>query len=121
MFGTFRIFHNWLRRRAVEKRQMYPLVKIDKGHFLITSTNMTLNLKLLLSSFFSFIFFLTCPLEGVLYLQDKLFYSIQCRLNTTQTTTFFFICTSLSGQMQYRTLVFQKLKVTILWDRHCSF
>jgi len=32
--------------------------------------------------------FLLALLEGVLYLQDELFYSTQCRLNTTQTTTF---------------------------------
>jgi len=61
MFENFKIFHNWLRRRAVENRQMYPLVNIDTDHFLVTSTNMTFNLKILLYSFFSFIFFLTCP------------------------------------------------------------
>jgi len=88
VFGTFKIFHNWLRRRTVENRQMYPLVNIDTGHLFNTSTNMTLILKFFFLPSFLLLSFLLALLEAVLYIQDELFYSKQYTLNTTETTTF---------------------------------
>jgi len=84
VFVMFKIFHYWLRRSSDKKKQTYLLVTIDTRHFMITSTNMTLKLKILpsffLSFFLSFLLSFFLPffpsfLERVPYLEDELLHS----------------------------------------------